>query len=154
MKSLKMMWSFISKVRMTQTMSFKREAWAMDPQKLIQSQCKLNIKTDWIFFLPFRYAPVTLMLLQFVFVPNIDWNYRFSVMLKTLKTSKWKTYFNNSVCQVRPSSDVAPFMRRTQCKLELKQWLFAHLHWVWSMKRATSELGLNLFLISSFWKVF
>ena len=77
-------------------------------------------------------------------------------MFKSLKTSKWKTYFDNTVCKVRPSSDFAPFMRRTQCKLELKRWLFAHLHWVRSMKRKTSKLGLslNLFLISSFWNFF
>ena len=51
---------------MTQTISLKREASAMDPQKLIRSQCELNIKTVLIFFLLFRYVPVALMLLQFL----------------------------------------------------------------------------------------
>ena len=120
--------------------------------------------TSWCWFcrsnywLPywFSYCVNVVTVFKFVFVPNIDWNYRFIVMFKSLKASKWKPYFDNAVCKVRPSSDVAPFMRRTQCKLELKQWLFAHLHWVQIMERATSELGLslNLFLISSFWNFF
>ena len=65
-----------------------------------------------------------------------DWPMKIEILLSSFYCRNWSCFWYIARCQMWPSSNVEPFMRRTQCKLA-QTTAFVHLHWVQHMKSST-----------------